>query len=206
MKLSYFRKSKYSLEETIKNLLENTSKQNWKIIGEATFPDNSGKMILICKPEWVKILLEKDSNLIGFLPCAISIFKKGKDIMIGSGQPNVIQALTQNKEIALLAEKAEKLIKDLIHVSAGVEELKPKHVKLYSTMTCPYCKMEKSWLDENKVKHDIVYVDLNPSEGQKMVEKTGQMGVPVTEIQYEEEESEYIVGFDKTRLSQILGL
>lgn len=66
--------------------------------------------------------------------------------------------------------------------------------------------MEKEWLDSKKIKHDIIFVDLNPAEAQSMVAKTGQMGVPVTEIQYEDGEPEYIIGFDKPRLSQILGL
>lgn len=64
--------------------------------------------------------------------------------------------------------------------------------------------MEKSWLDEKKIKHDVVYVDLNPTEAQKMVDKTGQMGVPVTEILFDEGESEYVIGFDKPKLSQLL--
>jgi hypothetical protein len=39
-----------------------------------------------------------------------------------------------------------------------------------------------------------------------MVEKTGQMGVPVTEIIYENGEEEYIIGFDRERLSEVLSL
>jgi arsenate reductase-like glutaredoxin family protein len=66
--------------------------------------------------------------------------------------------------------------------------------------------MEQSWLENNKIKHDIIHVDLNPKAAQDMVEKTGQMGVPVTEITYDEGESEYIIGFDKPKLSQLLGI
>ena len=84
--------------------------------------------------------------------------------------------------------------------------MKPKKIKLYATMSCPYCKMEHTWLDGNKIQHELVFVDLNPMEAQKMVEKTGQMGVPVTEVQYESKNPEYIVGFDKSRLTQLLGL
>ena len=84
--------------------------------------------------------------------------------------------------------------------------MKPTSVKLYSTMSCPYCKMEKSWLEINNVKHEVIYVDLNQNEAKKMVEKTGQMGVPVTEIMYDEGEPEYIIGFDKSHLSQALGV
>jgi len=82
--------------------------------------------------------------------------------------------------------------------------MQPTNVKIYSTMSCPYCKMEKSWLDENKIKHDLVYVDTNEESAREMVEKTGQMGVPVTEITYAEGEPVYIVGFDRTQLSELL--
>lgn len=83
---------------------------------------------------------------------------------------------------------------------------KIKKIKLYATTTCPYCKMEASWLDSQKIKYEHVLVDLNPVAAEEMVRKTGQMGVPVTEIVYDNGEEEYIVGFDKERLSEILGI
>lgn len=204
MNFAYFRKSKHSLETTLTNVRENAEKNGWKVLGETSLPENAGKMILICRPEWVKILLDKDPQLIGFLPCAISVYKNGNDVMIGTGQPSVIKALAQNEEIAQVASIAEQQIQALIHTSAGIEKLKPIHVKLYSTTTCPYCKMEKSWLDEKKITHEMVYVDQNPDEAQKMVEKTGQMGVPVTEIQFKEGQPEFVIGFEQSRLAQIL--
>jgi len=77
-------------------------------------------------------------------------------------------------------------------------------IKLYSTTTCPYCTMEASWLDKKGVKYEKVLVDQNQHEAVDMVKKTGQMGVPVTAIKYENGEEEFIVGFDKPQLSQIL--
>lgn len=206
MNLAYFRKSTYSVEKTVENLLELAKKGGWKILGTVDFPDDSGKMVLICRPEWVKEVLGYDPNIVGFLPCAISVLKRGKDVLIGTGQPGVIKAITQNKDLAELAATAEKQLKDLIHTAAGVKELKPTHVKLYSTTTCPYCKMEKSWLDENKIQHDVIYVDKDHEEAQKMVEKTGQMGVPVTEVQFDEGDPEYVIGFDQPKLAELLGL
>lgn len=79
-----------------------------------------------------------------------------------------------------------------------------KEVKLYATFSCPYCKMEKNWLNENKVPHKVIMVDINSYEAQKMVEKTGQMGVPVTEIIYKSNDSEFIIGFEKSKLSEAL--
>ena len=206
MNLAYFRKSTYPLEKTVEHVLEQAKQGGWKMLGTIDFPENRGKMILICRPEWVKDVIEYDSNMVGFLPCAISVLKKGNDVLIGTGQPGIIKAVTQNKNLAQLAATAEKQIKDLIHQSAGVKELKPTKIKLYSTTTCPYCKMEKSWLDENKIEHELVYVDRDHEEAQKMVEKTGQMGVPVTEIQFAEGDPEYIIGFDQPKLAELLGI
>lgn len=66
--------------------------------------------------------------------------------------------------------------------------------------------MEKSWLDSQGIQHETVFVDVNPREAEAMVEKTGQLGVPVTEIHYENYEPVYIVGFDKPRLMELLGV
>ena len=206
MNFAYFRKSTYSLDKTIENVKELAAKGKWKMLGEAPLPDNQGKMILLCRPDWVGTIIKENHELLGFLPCSIAVFTKNNDVLIGTGQPAIIKAISQSKHIAEIATQAENDIKELIHESAGVKELKPTSVKLYSTMSCPYCKMEKAWLDEKKVKHDIIFVDLNPAEAEKMVEKTGQMGVPVTEIQYEDSDAEYIIGFDKPKLASLLGV
>lgn len=79
-----------------------------------------------------------------------------------------------------------------------------KKVKLYSTTMCPYCKMEAAWLNEKKVDFEQVKVDLNQEEAIKMVQKTGQMGVPVTEITHEDGTEQFIVGFDQSQLIKSL--
>ncbi len=206
MNFAYFRISKYTLEKTIKNVKENALKAQWKVLGEVSLPDNNGKMILICRPEWVGTLVKENHQLLGFLPCAITVFDQKGQVHIGTGQPAVIKALAQSHSITRLADEAEKQIKDLIHVSAGIGDLKPTNVKVYATTTCPYCTMEKSWLTSKGIKHDVVLVDMDQREAEAMVQKTGQMGVPVTEIQYEDGEPEYIVGFDQPRLASLLGI
>ncbi len=82
----------------------------------------------------------------------------------------------------------------------------PKSVKVYSTLTCPYCVMEKKFLEQKNVQHEVVYVDLNPLEAQKMIQKTGQMGEPVTEIEYDGKDSQFVIGFDPGKLSDLLNL
>ena len=206
MNIAYFRKSSYPLQETIEKVTRKAQSQGWKMLGSVDLPDQVGKMILVCRPDWVKTVLNENQELLGFLPCSISVFEKDGKVLVGTGQPAIIKALTQNESITELASQAEAQLKELIHEAAGVGELKPSFVKLYSTRSCPYCKMEKNWLDKNKVNYELVYVDQNQQEAEAMVAKTGQMGVPVTEIQYNDAEPEYIIGFDQPQLARILSV
>ncbi|MEY4745341.1 MAG: hypothetical protein RL272_1286 [Candidatus Parcubacteria bacterium] len=74
-------------------------------------------------------------------------------------------------------------------------------VTIYSTPTCPYCKMAKSYLQENKVDFKDVDVAADDKAAQEMIEKSGQMGVPVIDI-----DGKVIVGFDKEAMKKALGL
>ena len=76
-----------------------------------------------------------------------------------------------------------------------------QQVKVYSTPTCPYCVKVKEFLKENKVEFENVDVSADPQAGQEMVKKSGQMGVPVLEIN-----GEIVVGFDQDKITQLLGL
>lgn len=76
-----------------------------------------------------------------------------------------------------------------------------KKVKIYSTPSCPYCIRAKQFLKENNVVFEDVDVASDPAAGQEMVRKSGQMGVPVLDI-----DGEIIVGFDKERIRQALGI
>ena len=79
-------------------------------------------------------------------------------------------------------------------------------VKIYSTATCAYCAMAKKFLNDNKVPFQEIRVDQDRQALQEMVQKTGQMGVPVTIIVTDQGQEEIIVGFDKLRLNQLLGI
>jgi len=76
-----------------------------------------------------------------------------------------------------------------------------KKVTVYSTPTCPYCTMAKDFLKENKIEFEDVDVSNDQKRAQEMVEKSGQMGVPVIDV-----DGEIIVGFDKEKLEKALGL
>jgi len=79
-------------------------------------------------------------------------------------------------------------------------------LKIYSTTTCPYCKAEKDYLTSKNIPFENIFVDEDAVAAQNLIEKSGQMGVPVTEITYEDGKTEYILGFDRPRLEKILGL
>ncbi|MFH1855823.1 MAG: glutaredoxin domain-containing protein, partial [Candidatus Omnitrophota bacterium] len=76
-----------------------------------------------------------------------------------------------------------------------------KKVTIYSTPTCPYCKRVKQFLGEMGVVFEDIDVSNNSAKAQEMVDKSGQMGVPVLDI-----EGEMIVGFDKEKIKKALGL
>jgi len=76
-----------------------------------------------------------------------------------------------------------------------------KNVSVYTTPTCQYCKMAKEFFQANNVNYTEHDVSVDEAMRNEMVEKSGQMGVPVIDI-----EGEVVVGFDEPRIKEILGL
>jgi len=76
-----------------------------------------------------------------------------------------------------------------------------KNVTIYSTPNCTYCKMTKDFLNEHKIAFTEYDVAADAAKRAEMVERSDQMGVPVTVI-----DDSVIIGFDKGALSQILGI
>jgi glutaredoxin 3 len=74
-------------------------------------------------------------------------------------------------------------------------------VKVYSTPSCPYCIRTKQFLKENSIEFEDVDVSTNQEAAKEITEKSGQLGVPVLDIN-----GEIVVGFDKDKISQLLGL
>ncbi len=79
-------------------------------------------------------------------------------------------------------------------------------VTMYTTRTCPFCKMQKDYLAEKKVEYTEILVDEHPDEAAKMIEISGQMGVPFTVVDKPYGNRVTILGFDKTRLNEALEL
>jgi len=76
-----------------------------------------------------------------------------------------------------------------------------KSVTIYSTPTCPYCHQAKDFLKANKIPFKDVDVSSDEKAAKEMIDKSGQMGVPVIEIG-----KEVIVGFDKAKVKKALGI
>ena len=76
-----------------------------------------------------------------------------------------------------------------------------KKVKIYSTSTCPFCIRAKQFLKESAVSFEDIDVSINHEAAQEMIKRSGQMGVPVIDI-----EGELIVGFDKEKIKKAIGL
>jgi len=79
-------------------------------------------------------------------------------------------------------------------------EAKPaKKVTVYTTPTCSWCTTLKTYLNDNKVQYREINVAADTAAAEGMVRKSGQQGVPQTEIN-----GQMIVGFDKARINQLL--
>lgn len=74
-------------------------------------------------------------------------------------------------------------------------------VNIYTTPTCPYCIMAKNFFKKNNIQYEEINVATDEMAAREMIKKSGQMGVPVIEV-----EGEIIVGFDEERLKRILNL
>jgi len=80
-----------------------------------------------------------------------------------------------------------------------------KPVTIYSTQTCSYCKATKAFLQEKNIPYTEFDVGANKEKAKEMIERSGQMGVPVIVVGTGAEE-QLIVGFDQPRLTEALGL
>jgi len=74
-------------------------------------------------------------------------------------------------------------------------------MKIYSTSLCPYCVALKEYLKEHKIEFEEIDVSQDKEAAQYMVAKTGQMGVPVSEI-----DGEFIIGFDREKIAELLNI
>lgn len=74
-------------------------------------------------------------------------------------------------------------------------------VKIYSTPTCMYCKTLMEYLDSKNIEFVNIDVSKDNAEKEKMIKDSGQIAVPVVDI-----DGEIIIGFDKTKIDKLLKL
>lgn len=73
-------------------------------------------------------------------------------------------------------------------------------VKVYSTPSCPYCVMAKQFLKSQGVEYEDIDVSQDEAQAQDMINKSGQMGVPVLDVN-----GTIIIGFNKAQILKALG-
>lgn len=72
-------------------------------------------------------------------------------------------------------------------------------VTIYTTPTCAYCKMTKAYFKKHNIAYEEKDVANDSAMAEEMVKKSGQMAVPVIDI-----DGQITVGFDRARLSELL--
>lgn len=76
-----------------------------------------------------------------------------------------------------------------------------KNVIIYTTPTCGFCHMAKAYFKQHDIKYEEKDVSQDIMAAQEMVDKSGQMGVPVIDV-----EGDITIGFDRPKIDHILGI
>ena len=74
-------------------------------------------------------------------------------------------------------------------------------IKVYSTPTCAYCVTLKKFLKEKGIEFQDIDVSQNEEDLQKMIDQSGQMGVPVVDI-----DGQIVVGFNRGKIMDLLNI
>ena len=78
---------------------------------------------------------------------------------------------------------------------------RPRRVTVYTTQSCPWCTRVKQYLREHRIAFREVDVSRDPDEARRLTARTGQMGVPQTDI-----DGQFVIGFDQSKLDRLLRL
>lgn len=76
-----------------------------------------------------------------------------------------------------------------------------KKITVYSTPTCPYCRMTKDFFEKHQIEYSDIDVASDAKAAEEMIKKSGQMGVPVVEIN-----GEIVIGFDEESFRRLLDI
>lgn len=75
-------------------------------------------------------------------------------------------------------------------------------IKVFSSDSCGYCAKLKAYFDSKRIEYDVIDVTESRDNYDKLIEVSGQTGIPVTVF----DGGEVVVGFDKPKIDGILGL
>lgn len=94
------------------------------------------------------------------------------------------------------------LFESVLFTASSDDKEKPqKRVTVYTTPTCTWCTTIKRHLDQNGVRYKEIDVSKDQKAAEAMVKKSGQQGVPQTDIN-----GQMIIGFDKVKINSLLGI
>ncbi len=117
------------------------------------------------------------------------IFEKGK-------LKNIIKGCNENGHYSNIFEHVT------VAKASAVNGDKPaKRITVYSTPSCSWCATLKNYLKDHNITFRDVDVSRDMKAAENMVKRSGQRGVPQTDIN-----GQMIVGFDKTRINQLLDI
>lgn len=72
-------------------------------------------------------------------------------------------------------------------------------IKVYTTATCPWCRVAKKYLEDRGEEFQEVDVTMDHQAAEEMIELSGQYGVPVITVN-----DQVVVGFDQVKLDRLL--
>jgi glutaredoxin-like YruB-family protein len=87
---------------------------------------------------------------------------------------------------------------DLVSAASIIKNM-PKKVTIYTTPNCVFCKKAKAFFQSKGVKYEEKDVVVDLLARQAMIDKSGQMGVPVIDVG-----GKIVLGFDREKLSGLL--
>ena len=72
-------------------------------------------------------------------------------------------------------------------------------ITMYTTPTCGFCHMAKNYLGSKNLEFETKDITTDENSYQEVLEKSGQLGVPVLDI-----DGTIVVGFDRNKIDVIL--
>lgn len=161
----------------------------------------------ICALDRLESQITKEDKGINYLKVDVKSVRDIHEEYNIKSVPSLLQFESTNLKNVIKGCMSEEYYNSVINgvfnsnTGANKTENKSKRVIVYSTPSCVWCTRLKNYLKDKGVKYQEIDVAANQSKMEAMKRKSGQMGVPQTEI-----EGQMIVGFDKPKINRLLGL